>query len=377
MDISLDIMGPLYATLYLNPWYRALGAKMGRKAEISTACAASPDLLEIGAESFIADAVLLGVPEVNAGRLSLRPTRIGARTFVGNSALIPAGSSLGDRTLIGVLSTPPLEHPGAQEPDTTWLGSPALRLPRRAASQEFPEETTFKPSRKLILQRLLIEGLRIMLPLAIFVALTSLLITTTVELEPYLFTYQQILLFPVLYFLTGLAAVLITILLKWLLVGRYRPSTWPLWCTFVWRSELVNSLHESLAGAYLMDMLTGTPLLCWYFRLLGMKVGKRVYLDTAEFTEFDLVRLGDDAVLNVEATIQTHLFEDRVMKMSRVDIGPRCSVGACSVVLYDTHMEQDSVLEELSLLMKGESLPAATRWHGSPARRAGMGHGYN
>ena len=31
MGLSLDIMGPLYATLYLNPWYKSLGAKMGRR----------------------------------------------------------------------------------------------------------------------------------------------------------------------------------------------------------------------------------------------------------------------------------------------------------------------------------------------------------
>jgi non-ribosomal peptide synthetase-like protein len=373
MALSLDILGPLYATLYLNPWYRSLGAKMGRRAEISTACAASPDLLEIGEESFIADAVLLGVPEVRGGgggRLALQKTRIGSRAFVGNSATVPAGTVIGDKTLIGVLSTPPLEEPGAEQADTTWLGSPAIGLPGRAVSAEFPEEATFKPTRKLIAQRLGIEFARIILPLAGFVALTSVLITTTVELKVYLFTYQQILLFPVFYFLAGVAAAVFTIGIKWLLVGRYRPSTWPLWCTFVWRSELVNALHESLAGAFLMEMLAGTPLLCWYFRLMGMKVGRRVYMDTSEFTEFDLVTVGDDTALNIEATIQTHLFEDRVMKMSGVEIGARCSVGACAVVLYDTKMEDEAVIEELSLVMKGECLPAGTRWHGTPARRA-------
>jgi hypothetical protein len=40
-----------------------------------------------------------------------------------------------------------------------------------------------------------------------------------------------------------------------------------------------------------------------FFRLLGMKTGKCVYLDTPEFTEFDLVTVGQDAVFNSEATI--------------------------------------------------------------------------
>ncbi len=373
MALSLDILGPLYATLYLNPWYRMLGAKMGKKVEISTACAASPDLLEIGDESFIADAVLLGVPEVAAGKLSLRKTRIGKRAFVGNSALLPAGAVIGDHSLIGVLSTPPLETPGAAEPDTTWLGSPAIRLPRRQNSEAFSEQATFNPTRKLVLQRLSIEFFRITLPLTMFVVLTSLLITTSVELDPWLYLWQRIALFPILYFAAGMGAALCVIIAKWLLIGRYREGVHPLWCTFVWRSELVNALHEALAGAYLMDMLAGTPLFNWFYRALGMKIGRRVFLDTGEFTEFDLITIGDDAVLNMEATIQTHLFEDRVMKMSRVEIGGGSSVGACSVVLYDTRLGEGAILEELSLVMKGESLPPFTRWHGSPARRADAG----
>ena len=83
----------------------------------------------------------------------------------------------------------------------------------------------------------------------------------------------------------------------------------------------------------------------------------------------DLVRLGADVCLGPDCTVQTHLFEDRVMKMAEVDIGDRCSVGTDAVVLYGTRMEADSSLGDLSLLMKGETLPAGTRWQGSPARR--------
>jgi hypothetical protein len=42
------------------------------------------------------------------------------------------------------------------------------------------------------------------------------------------------------------------------------------------------------------------------------------------------------------------------------------------LVLYDTLMEEGSSLGSLSLLMKGEVLPADTHWQGIPARRAGI-----
>jgi non-ribosomal peptide synthetase-like protein len=84
-------------------------------------------------------------------------------------------------------------------------------------------------------------------------------------------------------------------------------------------------------------------------------------------TEFDLVSIGDDVALNKDCTLQTHLFEDRVMKMSQVRVDDRCSVGCLSLVLYDTRMKAGSELGDLSLLMKGETLPAETRWEGIPA----------
>ena len=90
-------------------------------------------------------------------------------------------------------------------------------------------------------------------------------------------------------------------------------------------------------------------------------------METTDLSEFDLVRVGDQTALNADYTIQTYLFEDRVMKMSTIDIEPRCKVGASSLVLYDTHLEEGAALGDLSLLMKGEMLPAWTSWEGIPA----------
>lgn len=370
MEISLEVVGPLYASLYLPPWYRMLGAKMGRNAEISTAAASTPDLLDIDDEGFIADSVFLGAPHIDRGYVTIGKTRLGKRAFIGNSALIPSGSIIGDGSLVGVLSTPPLGEPGASAPSTSWVGSPAIFLPQRQISKAFSEETTYRPTRKLYLQRLFIEFFRIILPATFFTILASLMIYAVILFHQHYSTLKLILVFPLLYTACGIGAALIVIASKWLLMGRYKPDEKPLWSTFVWKNELVTALYEHLAGPFLFHMLEGTPFMGVFLRLLGTKVGKRVYFETSEITEFDLVTIGDDVTLNSDCTVQTHLFEDRVMKMSTVSIGNGCSVGTGSVVLYDAKMEHHSTLSDLSLLMKGETLPASTRWEGTPARRA-------
>ncbi|WP_157693871.1 AMP-binding protein [Opitutus sp. GAS368] len=106
-----------------------------------------------------------------------------------------------------------------------------------------------------------------------------------------------------------------------------------------------------------------------YAALLGILKAGAAYVHTTGFLEWDLVEIDDDVALNEDCILQTHLFEDRVLKAARLRIGDGCELGACSVVLYDSEMEDGSRLDALSLLMKGERLPSGTAWVGSPASR--------
>jgi non-ribosomal peptide synthetase-like protein len=367
MDLVLHVLLPIHTSLYQVPWYRLLGARVGRGTELSTATNVTPDLFTVGDGSFVADSVVLGAARVDGGFLTLGAIRVGSRTFVGNSAVLPPGAAVADGCLIGVLSTTPSSAEETGRAGVTWLGSPAFALPHRQPSTEFPEEQTFRPTRKLRVQRALIEAARVVLPLTVAIVLTSLLMSGLLHLRRSAGMGVAVVLLPLLLALCGLAAMALAIGLKWAVMGRYRPRERPLWSPFVWGTELVSVVCEWLGDVYLVRNLLGTPYLCGYFRLLGAKIGRRVYMDTAEITEFDLIEIGDDAALNQTCTLQTHLFEDRVMKMSYVRIGRRCSVGAGSTVLYDTYIADDSSLEDLSLLMKGEVLPAGTAWTGIPA----------
>ena len=155
---------------------------------------------------------------------------------------------------------------------------------------------------------------------------------------------------------------------KWLLMAPYRPERRPLWSGSVRRTELVTGVYENLAVMFLLDLLRGTPFIVWFLRAFGAKIGRRCYIDTTWFTEFDLIDIGDETALNENANLQTHLFQDRVMATGPVRLGKRCVIGAMSVVLLDAQVEDGATVGDLSLIMKGERLPAGTRWQGAPAR---------
>ena len=132
LALSLELVAPLHATLYLAPWFRALGAKLGQFVELSTALSMTPDLLEMGDESTIADEVLLGPPRIEGGWMTLAATRLGRRAFIGNSGVVPAGAADGDGSLVGVLSLAPTK-PGMMAITTSSsISVKALRRWRRA-----------------------------------------------------------------------------------------------------------------------------------------------------------------------------------------------------------------------------------------------------
>jgi non-ribosomal peptide synthetase-like protein len=172
---------------------------------------------------------------------------------------------------------------------------------------------------------------------------------------------------PALALLFALLLVGAVALVKWLLLGGYRRRVEPLWGRFVRRSELVTGLYEAAAVPGLLYLLVGTPFLPPMLRLFGAKIGKRTWIATTYLTEFDLVEIGDDAMVGRDVSLQTHLFEDRVMKASTVRIGAGATIGDRTIVLYDATVGDDAALEPLSLVMKGEQLPGETRWRGIPA----------
>ena len=366
LHLSLDVIGPLYSTLYLAPWYRLLGARIGHRTEVSTASFVSPDCLEIGEESFVADAVSLGAARIQNGIMFIGDTRIGKRAFIGNSALIRSGETIPDNSLLGCLSIPPATTMPA---DSSWLGSPSFFLPQRQTHHSFTEAETFRPTRWMLTQRLFIEFFRITLPSTFFIVFTNILLSAVLLMYGEIPLWQIAAVFPMLYMATGMAAALLMVGVKWILMGRYRACERPLWSPFVWRTEVVTSLLDNFASPFFLNLLTGTPYVCWFFRLLGARIGRRVYLDTTELTEFDLVQIGDDVAVNLDCTLQTHLFEDRVMKMAPVQIDRNCHLGAMSLVLYDTHLKEGASIGDLSLVMKGETIPANTSWIGIPIQK--------
>lgn len=364
MDTSLDVIYSLYATIYTKYWLRLLGVKTGRGSEISTLSYFDPNLLALGEYSFIADQATIGAAVFHNGWFAVRHTEVEARAFVGNCAHLSLGCHMREGSLLGVLSH---QHEVPIEADSSWLGSPALHLQRREVVKVYDESVTYTPPRRIVWLRYGIEFFRIIIPQFVLSLAFVLTLQAQLDLSARFSMPVALALSPVCFFAVGVGMTLFTVMMKWLLVRQYRPRMAPLWSPFVWSSEMATSIYENISLPLLLNWFTGSPIFNFFMRLYGCRIGKRVYCDTTYITEFDLVHIAADAALAENVSLQTHLFEDRIMKLSHVRIGADATVGQRAVVLYDTDLEARSVLAPLSLVMKSETLPASTVWQGIPA----------
>lgn len=354
----------IFTTLYLPPWMRMLGAKLGKHTEMSTVWNINPDMVEAGDSVFFADGSMVGGSRTHLGRFLVEKNTIGDRSFIGNSAILSAGNSIGSDCLLGVLSsTPDQEKP--IEDGTDWLGSPGFQLPNRDKVTCYDQKLTYKPSMKLYAQRAIIDGLRVVLPGYIILGFAIASLFTVIAVYDNYGVWGAYTAIPLLTWGAIIVSLITVVGLKWMIMGRFKPTVQPLWSSYVWWNEFINGMYESLLSPWISNFF-GTPFAAIFLRLMGCKIGKYCYIETDLFSEFDLVNVGDYAALNAGVVIQNHLFEDRVMKSSYVNIGKGCTVGNMSVVLYDSTMEEGAVLGPMSLLMKGEHMPAKQNWYGIP-----------
>jgi non-ribosomal peptide synthetase-like protein len=354
MSMARVVLFPLYASLFTPMWLRALGMRVGRGVEASTVLAL-PTMTTVGDGAFLADDTLIASYELGGGWLRIAEARVGKRAFLGNSGMTAAGRAVPKRGLVGVLSATPKRAKAG----SSYLGMPPMKLPRAVEPGE--ASRTFDPPRRLRIARAAMELCRI-LPVMATVALAVLAMAALAALGPVL----AVALGGIVLLAAGMLAAGCAIAAKWLLIGRFRVAERPLWSSFVWRNELADNFVEVLAAPWLLGAIGGTPLMSLWLRGLGARVGRGVWCETYWMPEADLIHIGAGATVNRGCVVQTHLFHDRIMRMDEVRLGAGATLGPHGIVLPGTRIGERTTVGPASLVTRGETVPAGTRWLGNP-----------
>ncbi|CAL8971220.1 Linear gramicidin synthase subunit D [Rhodoplanes serenus] len=160
----------------------------------------------------------------------------------------------------------------------------------------------------------------------------------------------------------GLTAV--SVIGKWLLVGRFRAERIPIWSLRYFRFWAAKTLIRNAPVA----LFAGHPIYNLYLRLLGAKIGRNTMVK-CRFVPVctDLIAIGDDTILRKDSILLGYRAQSNFIHTGPVTIGDRAFVGEASVLDIDTAMGNDTQLGHASSLQSGQRIADGERRHGSPA----------
>lgn len=169
------------------------------------------------------------------------------------------------------------------------------------------------------------------------------------------------------WFVFGLALLAVVALYNKILPTRVRPYRGGYYALAAVPWFLHNGLFYLVRFTFL-PFATLTPQGVWFLRAMGMKIGRRAFINTEYISDPNLITIGDDAVVGGSVRIFAHYGCRGSLVIAPVVVGHRATLGLASCVMGDVIIGDDAVLLPCSVLLPGSRVGAGETWGGVPAR---------
>jgi non-ribosomal peptide synthetase-like protein len=124
---------------------------------------------------------------------------------------------------------------------------------------------------------------------------------------------------------------------KWLIAGRLKPGTYPLWGLTYFRWWCADRLIES-APVY---MLSSSPLNVWWLRALGAKIGNEAMIGHVTLRAHDLLEIGDGVSIGNAVNMENARVERGQLHLGRIKMEDNVCVGSYAVVAGNTGIQPE------------------------------------
>ncbi len=325
--------------------------------------ASNPFLTSVGSGTMVADGLIMMNDEVSSTSFRVSRAAIGPHNFVGNDVTHLSGGRTGENCLLATKAMIPLD--GKIREGVGLLGSPPFEIPR---SVERDSRFDHLQTGDALRRGLAAKNRYNLRTIGIFLFTRWLGIFLVAVIELTALELYDVFAHTIMAVLSALGVVVAAVYFA--LVERgvgavgppppticsiYHPAFWQV--ERVWKVIPINYLH----------VFDGTPFKNVIWRLMGVRIGRRVFDDGVHISEPTLTTIGDECVLNYRSKIQCHSQEDGTFKSDRSTLGAGCTIGVGAFVHYGVMLGDGSALAADSFLMKGEYVPPRARWGGNPA----------
>ncbi|MFJ5151571.1 Pls/PosA family non-ribosomal peptide synthetase [Streptomyces sp. NPDC088353] len=352
---------------YIVPYLRRLGYDLSQVEQTGSNFGTevqheTPFLVSVGSGTMVADG--LSVINADYSSTSFRVSRatIGAHNFLGNNIAYPAGAKTGDNCLLATKVMVPLD--GELREGVGLLGSPSFEIPRSVERDtRFDHLRTGDALRRNLAAKNRYNLRSIALFLLLRWVLAAVLTGVGLACVDLYGTLGHVVIAGYLALTVAITAGYFILVERAIAAFRsLRPRLCSIYDPYFWWHERLWKVPDEW-----LELFNGTPYKRLVWRLMGVRIGRRVFDDGCYITERTLTVIGDDCTLNVGSKIQCHSQEDGTFKSDHTRLGPDCTLGVGAHVHYGVTVGDGAVLAPDSFLMKGEEVPAKAEWGGNPA----------
>jgi acetyltransferase-like isoleucine patch superfamily enzyme len=170
------------------------------------------------------------------------------------------------------------------------------------------------------------------------------------------------------FFITGVAMLAIVPVYNFVLPTRVRPFKGGYFSIASVPWFLHNGLFYLVRYTFL-QFFTLTPFGLWFLQAMGMKLGRRVFINTEFISDPRLITIGDDAVIGGSVHLFAHFGGGGHLCVAPVVIGARATIGQNATVMGDVVIGARATILPHSVLLPGSRVGEGETWGGVPARR--------
>lgn len=170
------------------------------------------------------------------------------------------------------------------------------------------------------------------------------------------------------YLVYGFCLILIAPLFNLLLGGRLQP----------WRGPQVSAgamrwyVHATLTllpRLSFLEFICPTPYLNLYYRLMGMRIGRGVTINTTAIADPSLIELGPRVTLGGSCSLLAHYAQGGYLVIAPVKIGAGATIGLRAIVMGGVTIGEKAKVLAGSFVLPNTHIPPGETWGGIPAVR--------
>lgn len=156
-----------------------------------------------------------------------------------------------------------------------------------------------------------------------------------------------------IFFITSL---LIFGIIERILVIGFKPGRYSVDSGVFARWLIYSGLHIILLSLVL-PLMAGTPWSKMFYKILGCKMGKNVFINTRGLHDAYLLEIGDNVVVGGNTDISCHIFEGKELILGKIKIGSNTLIGTGCYIMPDATIGENCNIGLYSYIRKRKTIP--------------------